>query len=351
MSPRWPSPPSAEAPGLAAWRTWRDATREALYGQDGFYRRPPGSASFRTSVRASSRYAAALVRLLRAVDADLGRPARLDLVDIGAGCAHLLAEVAGLARGDLGRRLRLTAVEIGARPRGLPGRIAWQHELPATVTGLVVANEWLDNVPVDAAELTPGGPRLVLVDPVTGRERLGGLPGAQDLAWLWRWWRLAETGDRAEIGWPRDRAWAEVIRRLDRGLAVAADYAHERAARPPFGTLAGYAGGRAVPPVPDGSCDITAHVALDACAAAGERAGAAATVLTTQRQALRSLGLHGQRPTAGLARTDPPAYRTRLVAASEEAELIDRSGLGGFGWLVQVKGPADEALALLDRRD
>jgi SAM-dependent MidA family methyltransferase len=215
------------------------------------------------------------------------------------------------------------------------------------VTGLVVANEWLDNVPVDTVELSRDGPRLVLVDPATGRERLAGPPGPADLAWLWSWWRLAEDGQRAEVGWPRDQAWAEVIRRLDRGLAVAVDYAHERAARPAYGTLAGYAGGRAVEPVPDGSRDITAHVALDACAAAGERAGASATLLTTQRQALRSLGVGGDRPPAELARTNPLAYRARLMAASEEAELIDPAGLGGFGWLVQAAGPVPAALALV----
>lgn len=340
-------PQAAPEVGGAAWLTWRDAAQQALYGENGFYRRPPASASFRTSVHASPRYAAALLRLLQAVDTDLGRPARLDLVDVGAGGGDLLAQVAALARGDLARRLRLTAVEIGARPAGLTGRISWRPDLPRAVTGLVVANEWLDNVPVDAVELTRDGPRLVLVDPATGRERLAGPPGSADLAWLWSWWRLAEDGQRAEVGWPRDQAWAEVIRRLDRGLAVAADYAHARAARPAYGTLAGYAGGRAVPPVPDGSCDITAHVALDACAAAGQRAGASATLLTTQRRALRSLGVRGERPAAELARTDPLAYRARLVAGSEEAELIDRAGLGGFGWLVQAAGPAPEALALL----
>lgn len=350
MSPRWPCPPSAEA-RREAWLTWRDATQQALYAENGFYRRPPASASFRTSVHASPRYAAALLRLLQAVDTDLDRPARLDLVDIGAGRGELLAQVAALARGDLARRLRLTAVEIGGRPGGLTRRIAWQHELPRAVTGLIVANEWLDNVPVDAVELTGDGPRLVLVDPVTGRERLGGSPGADDLVWLWCWWRLAGAGERAEVGWPRDQAWAEVIRRLRGGLAVAADYAHERAARPAGGTLAGYAGGRAVPPVPDGTCDITAHVALDACAAAGERAGASATLLTTQRRALRSLGVRGERPPAGLARTDPRAYLARLAAASEEAELIDRSGLGGFSWLVQAVGPAPRALARLGTGD
>ncbi|MGH3381124.1 MAG: hypothetical protein ACRDP6_40960, partial [Actinoallomurus sp.] len=89
---------------------------------------------------------------------------------------------------------------------------------------------------------------------------------------------------------------------------------------------------------PDGSCDITAHVAIDACAEAGVQAGATATLLTTQRAALRALGLRGARPPLELARTDPRGYLHALRAAGEDAELIDREGLGGFGWLVQTVG-------------
>ena len=52
-------------------------------------------------------------------------------------------------------------------------------------------------------------------------------------------------------------------------MALAIDYAHERERRPVYGTLTGYRDGHCVSPVPDGSCDITAHVALDACADGG----------------------------------------------------------------------------------
>ncbi len=56
------------------------------------------------------------------------------------------------------------------------------------------------------------------------------------------------------------------------GLAIAIDYGHVRADREAGawdgGTLAGFRRGRLVPPVPDGSCNITAHVAMDSCAAA-----------------------------------------------------------------------------------
>lgn len=93
-----------------------------------------------------------------------------------------------------------------------------------------------------------------------------------------------------------------------------------------------------MPPVPDGSCDITSHVALHACAAAGRLAGATATVLTTQRAALRSLGVRRDHSPYLLAEADPDAYLTALSEAGQATELTAADGLGGFGWLVQAVG-------------
>jgi SAM-dependent MidA family methyltransferase len=229
-------------------------------------------------------------------------------------------------------------VEIAPRPAGLDPRIGWQASPPNTITGLVIASEWLDNIPLDVAELTPDGPRLVLVETESGAERPGPPPRPADLAWSRTWWPLHAPGDRAELGGTRCRAWAGVVRRINRGLAVAADYGHLCAGRPRQGTLTGYRDGRVVRAIPDGSRDITAHVALDACAAAGRAAGATATVLTTQRQALRALGVTGRRPPVAQAGDDPLGYARALCHASEEAELIDAQGLGAFGWLVQAVG-------------
>ncbi len=106
-----------------------------------------------------------------------------------------------------------------------------------------------------------------------------------------------------------------------------------------------------MPALPDGSRDITAHVALDACAAAGTTAGASGTVLTTQRAALRELGLGARRPPPALAASDPEGYARALCQASQDAELLDAGGLGGFGWLIQAVGRAlPEPLARLARR-
>jgi SAM-dependent MidA family methyltransferase len=332
--------------------TWREAMHAALYGPGGFYARgEPPARHFRTSVHVSPSYAAAIWELLRQVDAGLGHPGRIDLVDVGAGRGELLEQVLAIAepgtaaepRGagaapGLAGRIAACAVEIAPRPAGLDRRIGWQPVPPTGITGLVIASEWLDNVPLDVVELTPAGPAVILVDPATGAERPGCPPDPADLAWLHAWWPLAAWGDRAEVGRTRCEAWAGVIRGIAHGVAVAADYGHRKAARPARGTLTGYREGRAVPALPDGSRDITAHVALDACAAAGAAAGASESVLTTQRAALRELGLDARRPPLALAATDPERYARALCQASADAELMDIEGLGGFGWLIQAVG-------------
>ncbi|MGH3392760.1 MAG: SAM-dependent methyltransferase, partial [Actinomadura sp.] len=244
----------------------------ALYGLDGFYRRGEiPAAHFRTSVHASGRYAAAFGRLLAEVDAALGHPPQVDLVDVGAGCGGLLVQIMDSVPPELAGRLAPTAVEMAPRPSDLPDQVVWRGTPPDEISGLVIANEWLDNVPLNVVELTPHGPRLVLVDPATGTERTGPVPEPADCEWLTRWWPLREPGHRAEVGRPRCLAWGSVLARLRRGLAIAVDYEHTRARRPAHGTLTGYRDGHVVPPVPDGSCDVTAHVALDACAASGEK--------------------------------------------------------------------------------
>ncbi|MGW0818848.1 SAM-dependent methyltransferase [Streptomyces viridiviolaceus] len=332
------------------WRGWREATQEALYGVDGFYRGPEGPAGhFRTSVHASALFAGAVARLLCRVDEALGRPASLDFVDMAAGRGELAAGVLAALPADVAARTRGYAVEVAGRPEGLDHRIEWLPEPPRDVTGLLFANEWLDNVPVEVAEVDSAGvPRRVLVRG-DGAERLGEPVGGAEAEWLARWWPLPpEEGLRAEIGLPRDAAWASAVSTLRSGLAVAADYAHTADARPPFGTLTGFRGGREAAPVPDGSCDITAHVALDACATACALPGAR---LLPQRDALRALGLTGARPPLALASTDPAAYVRALARASEAAELIAPGGLGDFVWLTQPVGVPDPLALLVDVPD
>lgn len=303
---------------------------QALYGPAGFYRSNPPAAHFRTSSHEPDRFGPALARLATQIGAT-------EVLDVGAGRGELLRALADLLPGAA-----LHGVEVAARPADLPAAIRWSEHIPPDSgrIRLLVANEWLDNVPLDVAEVGADGTvQLVQVD-AEGVEQPGETPGADDAAWLEHWWPVAgaEPGTRAEIGRPRDEAWAAAVRSLGRGLAVAIDYAHEAGRRPHAGTLVGYREGRAVRPIPDGSCDLTAHVALDACAAAGLAAGARSGVLVSQRAALGALGLSGAPPPRAHADIDPAGYLRALAEASQEADLRDPGGLGAFRWLVQAVG-------------
>lgn len=283
---------------------WRQAMQQALYGRRGFYRRPDGPrAHFRTSATHPDALAAAVHRLAADLDDALGHPDGFAVVDVGAGHGELLAALAGSAPG----RWSLQAVEVAGRPAGLPARIGWTPGWPSAVVGLVVAHELLDVLPVDVVVATDDGPRLLLVEP-DGVEHEGPPPSADDLAWLDRWWPLPAPGCQAEVGRPRDVAWRSLVGSLTAGAALAVDYDHVRERRPAAGSLTGYRLGRQVRPAPDGSCDLTAHVALDACAAAAADL-ADGSWTGRQHEALSRLGVTG-----GPAAAD------------------------GFGWLLQTVG-------------
>ncbi|WP_173166404.1 SAM-dependent methyltransferase [Phytohabitans suffuscus] len=309
---------------------------EALYGERGFFVTGAPAAHFRTSVHASPLFASAILRLVSHLDEALGRPARLDVVDVGAGRGELLSALLHAAPPGLAGRLALTCVERAPRPPSLPAAVAWRSTPPTGVTGLLLATEWLDNVPLDVV----ADGRYVAVDR-SGAESPGAPVSPPDLEWLSRWWPGAP---RAEVGAPRDRAWSGAVASVRRGLALAVDYGHLRGERPVGGTLTGYRAGRQVPPVPDGSCDITAHVAMDSVAESGGRP----YTLVSQREALRALGVDGARPPLALASTDPAGYLRALSSASAAAELTDRAGLGGHWWLLHPI--AIDPPALLDVR-
>jgi SAM-dependent MidA family methyltransferase len=311
-------PPPTQQP------TWKQAWDAALYGADGFFRRQAPGAHFRTSVHASPLFAEALVAMTRTAGLDT-------VVDIGAGRGELLSAMRRLDPG-----LDLLGVEVAARPPDLDASIAWTTALPDEVEGLVVANEWLDNIPCHVVEVDPDGvPRVVHVDPRTGQESLGSPLASASVpaslpAWLHRWWPLdgREPGARAEVGTTRDAAWADVVQRVTRGLAIAVDYGHTSERRPPFGSLSSYRGGRSVEVLPDASRDVSASVAVDAVAA---RVGGG---LRRQRDVLQELGVRGGRPSLALADDDPAAYLHSLASATEAAELTAAGGLGDFWWVV-----------------
>jgi SAM-dependent MidA family methyltransferase len=374
---------------------WQQAWQQALYGPGGFYLRPEGPAGhFRTACHAG---AAVLAPALHRLATEAGCTT---IVDLGAGRGELLTALAALApdtaeplalpddlpadlfvtstpaapagtpadtpaapagtpdQGGSGPALRLHGVDLVTRPDGLPDRVRWScglDALPDEVLdgALVVAWELLDVVPIPIAGVDADGTvRMLSVDPVTGDEKPGQPLTAVEYAWSARWWPAvgAAPGTRIEIGAPRDALWAGLVKRVGRtsrgGLLLAVDYTHDTGRRPPGGSLSGFRNGRAVPPIPNGSCDLTSHVALDAVTEAGRRAGATSTLVLRQRQALRALGAvitPGDLASARAAGTD--ALLAQLELRSQLQELLDESGLGGFQWLLQgVRRPVPTLL-------
>jgi len=302
---------------VGPWITWREAWAAALYDDEGFYRTQLPTDHFRTSATASAVFADAILALLR-------REGLSTVTDLGAGNGELLT---ALQVRD--PRLTLTGVEIRRRPAELPDAIAWTDAPTDRLDGLVVANEVLDNVPCDIVELdTHGTVRIVEVQPSTLEERLGDRASDEVCGWLDRWWPLDEPGQRAEVGITRETWWAALCDRVGDGVTLAIDYGHLRSRRPVDGTLASYRSGREQALSLDGGHDVTAHVAVDALAAAVHGS------LATQRDALRELGVSGVRPPLSLASTDPPGYVRALSAAGDAADLTEPSGLGGFWWVL-----------------
>jgi SAM-dependent MidA family methyltransferase len=309
---------------------WQAAWQGALYGPDGFYRAAPGPAGHFTTATHGS-----LGEVLARAVAQLARENGLvHVVDVGAGRGELLGHVH-----TADPALRLTGVDVVARPEGLADSIEWHVSpggpaLPPALRDLdntlVFAHEWLDVVPCPVAEVDDDGVlRLVQVDPQTGEESLGGKVVGEGLAWCETHWETTQSGDRVEIGLPRDRAWGELVGRVDRGVLVAVDYGHRGGDRPTAGTLAAYRLGQRVAPVPDGTCDLTAHVAMDTLDH---------DELLDQRTALRGLGVDGRQPPRELAGRDPQAYLHALAASSAAAALTAPGGFGDFLWAVKRVG-------------
>lgn len=314
-----------------AWVSWRSAWHDALYGPDGFYRQTSGPAGhFATSAQGIPGGGRLLARALVIL---AERHGCTRLVDVGAGRGELLAEVAAVAP-----TLQLTGVDVVERPADLPGAANWLRspggtELPPELHGLqdvlVIAHEWLDVVPCTIAEYDGTVWRTVEVDP-DGEERLTDPVAGTDLHWLQRnWLSDATEGDRAEMGTTRDAAYRDLRARIDCGLLVAVDYGHLRTDRPRWGTLTGYRSGVQCPPYPDGSADITAHVAMDTLDA---------DELVRQRTLFDQLGLQPEAPSLALASNDPPAYLRGLADRGSYAQLTAPGGLGDFWWAITTVG-------------
>lgn len=238
-----------------------------------------------------------------------------DLLELGAGSGVLAVDLLG-ALGEAGclpdryRILELSG-ELRARQQALAAerlgslaeRIEWLDSLPAAFTGVVVANEVLDAMPVHRFRIgRDGAPEEVFVEPADGgwREAAGpvespGLAGALEA--LQARGLAVAPGYASEVNL-RLTPWLSALAgALDRALVILVDYGYAEAElyRPErrSGTLMCHFRHRAHPDpcrVP-GQQDITAHVDFTAAVRAATGAGFALAGFTTQAHFLLGCGL------------------------------------------------------------
>ncbi|WP_375425931.1 hypothetical protein [uncultured Friedmanniella sp.] len=317
-------------------QSWSQAWVRTASGPNGFWRRSSPGEHFSTAAMAGPELAEALLALLDRY------PGTGTVVDVGAGDGALLA---GLAGRDAG--LGLVGVDLRPRPPTLPAGVYWIEDCwdvsaPGWTSGgmaelveglagpvLVVATEWLDDLPCPVAVRTPDGHRELRAD-----GRAGAPLRSEDQDWVDRWW---PGGELVEVGRSRDLAWAALVRSLDRvgGLTLAVDYGHDRSGRPSQGSLAGFRAGLPVAAWPDRRANLTAAVALDAVAEAGERAGARTVWRRDQADVLAELWPDPGHD-HGLA---------ALAARSRRAALVNRRDWGSHGWLLQQVTPSTPVTA------
>ena len=266
--------------------------------------------------------------LARALDAwwrELGEPAPFTVVEAGAGRGALAKAV--LAAGPAcGPTLRYVAVERSRALRAVhPSSVAIMPDEP--FTGVVLANELLDNLPFGLLERTAGGWADVRVDAGLSEVLV---PVDHDFD--------APIGARIPVQ-RAAREWVDAACALASRVVVIdyADTTPSMARRPWTEWVRTYRGhGRGRHPLADlGSQDITCEVAVDQLPPA-----------TSNRSQTEFLRAHGIDELVDEARR---AWQERahigdlqaLVARSrvhEAAALTDETGLGAFRVLEWVQG-------------
>jgi len=346
----------------------------------GYYRqledRPTDAGDFLTAPETHPIFGWTLARWIERKWEQLGRPDPFDLVEYGAGSGTLaLAVLDGFRRhgSEAIEAVRYGPVEtnpnrLGTLRRrfeeaGLADRLAATDRPDAAdavagregsttrpgnggnppVTGLVLANEFLDALPVHRVLMRGGRLRELLV---SWRDRFVQVVAEPTTTALAE--RLAVDGvilveeQVAEISLGIGQWLDEVAAHLGRGFVMAIDYGHEAAElygpRHLAGTLLGYRGHRVVadPFAGVGLGDLTAHVDFTAVARlAGER-GFSVPRLETQSEFLVEAGLEAE---LRAFQADPSTtIEDYLRARSGIVRMLDPRHMGRFRVLTLERG-------------
>ena len=325
----------------------------------GYYRqaadRPTDAGDFLTAPETHPIFGWTIARRIELMWAEFGRPDPFSLIEYGAGSGTLAVSILkGMRRhgaDDLVAAIRYEPVESNPHrladlrrrfdKAGFGGNlsaIGASSEGSVPVTGVLLANEFLDAMPVHKI-VARGGELLELF--VEWRDGFVEIPAPLSTPALAR--RLIDDGIdpsdlvEGQVGeiCPGLEPWLdEVASRLARGYVLAIDYGYEAAElygpRHFAGTLLGYRGHRVVddPFTDPGLVDLTAHVDFTALQVLGERRGLRSAALTTQSEFLVASGIESELRVLQESRTT--TAEEYLRARSGIVRMLDPRHMGRF---------------------
>jgi SAM-dependent MidA family methyltransferase len=304
--------------------------------QDGYYATRPAlgaGGDFITAPLVSQMFGELIGLWLVETWAQLGRPDRVRLVEMGPGDGTLMSDLLRAARldPDFMAACEIWLVEVSdplrrLQRQGLGDRPRWVGslaEVPTDAPMLLVANELLDCLPA----------RQFVRGPQGWAERLVGLNDAGELTFglsraaLDRLLPPAPQGAILELSAAQEALGAEIGARIAAhgGVALLIDYGRDTAG---FGdTLQALSRHRKLDPLATpGEADLTVHADFPAVVAAAERAGAGAAPILTQGDFLVRLGIGARAEALANARPDRSdeieRQLERLVSPDQMGELF-----------------------------
>ena len=325
---------------------------EALYGEDGYYRRPrriSPEGDYFTSPTSHPGFGALIAVQLRDIWELLGQPGVFDAVELGSGDGTLARDVVGYTRllgGPFNEALRYTEFDRSSDE---------SEVVPGGITGCVLSNELLDAFPVHRFVVEKGEIRELFVG--LGEDALTDVTGpVSDPKINERVGPLLERlpdGYRGEVNLGLTKWADDVGRTLDRGYVLTIDYGEHapelyRPGRAEGSLRAYYRHTLSQNPFQHvGDQDLTAHVDFTAVDAELSRVGFGALGLTTQTAFLDRLGMRSflaQLPGLGLPASEVERNRMPLLW------LARPDGLGRFKVAFHSKGVEARTPIGLDSR-
>ncbi len=339
--------------------TFAEFMEVALYWPAGGYyasRRSFGPlGDFYTAPLAHPVFGALVARQLVTMWRALGNPAPLNVIEAGAGDGTLALDVIAHAwalGGGFPDALTHTAVDPREPPPEFPGRWVRSSGVPTVGgSGVVLANELLDAVPVHRVVMEGGRLRELFVDsaPEGGFIEVAGEPSTSALAErLERVGVTLSEGYRTEICLASEAWLVQAFAAVEHGYLLLVDYGHEALAyydeSRRAGTLRCYAGHTLGmnPYFSVGRQDISAHVEFTSVRSGAAAAGFAEAGQMSQAEWLRSLGIEAYR--ADVAERSGLGRVERMANLRGMDLLLDDEGMGGFRVLAFAKDAPTEGV-------